>query len=365
MKRCRTGSPDLASLVARLGGAEGLSASAREHKAFLRSRKIKSAADLLQLLIMYALGGLSLRSTAALAADAALAGLSDVAPMQRFRRAADWLEALCGELLSQAAQTILPPAGGPMADQLIIIGDGSLIAAPGGGAWRLHMNWDARRQRIAAARLASTAQGERLDLLGVTPGALRIGDRTPPNAEALSRTVGDGADILVRIAWSSVHLTHPDGRVLDWMALCEAATSRGGIDMAVRLRKPRGRFAPVPMRLVMIPKPPEAAAKARSKARRNACKDQRRTLDGRTLACADHLMLLTSLPARTHTAQQTGALHRLRWQVELAFKRMKPLLHMDRLPAKDAKLANAWLHANPPTALLAGDAIAQCDGLPP
>ena len=85
----------------------------------------------------------------------------------------------------------------------------------------------------------------------------------------------------------------------------------------------------------------------------------------RTLACADHIMLLTSLPARTHTLQLIGALYRLRWQIELAFKRMKSLLHMDRLPAKGADLASAWLHANLLIALMAEQTIAQCGGFPP
>ncbi len=62
---------------------------------------------------------------------------------------------------------------------------------------------------------------------------------------------------------------------------------------------------------------------------------------------------------------QIGALYRLRWQIELAFKRMKSLLHMDRLPAKNADLARVWLHANLLVALLAEDTIAQHDGFPP
>lgn len=356
--------------MARLGGAEALTASAREHKAFLRSRKIKSAADLLRLLLIYAIGGLSLRSTAALAADADLADVSDVALMQRFRRAANWLEALCGDLLAQAADAIMQPLAGAMADRLIIIGDGSLITAPGGTAFRLHMNWQAQHQRIAAARLTRIAQGERLDLLGTVPGALYIGDRNYPNADALSRTIAAGADVLVRLTWNSLHLTHPDGPPLDWIALCQTAAQNGGVDIPVQLRKPRGKFVPVAMRLVMIPKPTEAAAKARGKARRSASKDQRRKLDGRTLACADHIMLLTSLPATAYTGPQIGALYRLRWQIELAFKRMKSLLHMDRLPARGDDLAKAWLHANLLVALLvedtiASDTIASRDGLSP
>lgn len=357
--------PDLQHLIARLGDGAALDASAREHKAVLRSRKIKGAADLLRLLLMYAVGGLSLRSTAALAADGGVADMSDVALMQRFRRAANWMEALCSQLLSQAAQPTLHAVMAGMADQHVIIADGSLFMVAGSDAWRLHMNWDAQQQRIAGAQLTRVTQGERLDLLGVEPGALYLGDRNYANAQALSGIIAAGADVLVRVTWNSVRLTHPDGRPIDWMALSHTAAQAGGVDTAVQVRKPRGDFAPLAMRLVMIPKTPEAAVKARGKARRKASKDQRGKLDGRTLACADHIMLLTSLPERTHTATQIGALYRLRWQVELAFKRMKSLLHMDRLPAKDADLAKAWLHANLLVALLAEDTIAQNDGFPP
>jgi hypothetical protein len=57
--------------------------------------------------------------------------------------------------------------------------------------------------------------------------------------------------------------------------------------------------------------------------------------------------------------------HRLRWQIELAFKRMKSLLHIDRLPAKDPALARPWLHAHLLLALLAEATIDEIEALPP
>ncbi|OKT29744.1 hypothetical protein ACN57_03025 [Escherichia coli] len=38
--------------------------------------------------------------------------------------------------------------------------------------------------------------------------------------------------------------------------------------------------------------------------------------------------------------------YRLRWQIELAFKRLKSLLHLDALRAKEPELAKAWIFAN-------------------
>jgi IS4 transposase len=55
----------------------------------------------------------------------------------------------------------------------------------------------------------------------------------------------------------------------------------------------------------------------------------------------------------------------LRWQIELRFKRLKSLLHLDRLPAKDPALAQAWLHAHRLIARLAEDCIADKEAFPP
>jgi IS4 transposase len=46
------------------------------------------------------------------------------------------------------------------------------------------------------------------------------------------------------------------------------------------------------------------------------------------------LLLITSLSPDRASPEQLGDLYRLRWRIELAFKRLKSLLHIVRLPAK-------------------------------
>ena len=76
---------DWPALVARLGGAAALEASARETKAFQRARGFASAADLLRTMLAYCLGGRGLRSTAAWATAVGLADVSNVALLYRLR----------------------------------------------------------------------------------------------------------------------------------------------------------------------------------------------------------------------------------------------------------------------------------------
>jgi hypothetical protein len=53
------------------------------------------------------------------------------------------------------------------------------------------------------------------------------------------------------------------------------------------------------------------------------------------------------------------------WQIELAFKRLKSILHLDRLPAKDPDLAHAWITAHLLLALLIDDTAAKLADSPP
>ena len=61
--------------------------------------------------------------------------------------------------------------------------------------------------------------------------------------------------------------------------------------------------------------------------------------------------MLTSLGAE-FTATDVLRLYRARWQIELAFKRMKSLLQLGHIPKSDPVTAQAWLHAKLMAALL-------------
>lgn len=347
------------NIVARLGGAEAIAALARLHGAFQRPRGVKSAEDLLRLMLAYAPGGRSLRVTAAEAAACGIADVSDVALLERFRRCADWLMALCEDLLAASHQS-----AGDGGERLVRLIDGSRIEGPGKTCWRLHLSYDAGRQRIADFAVTPMAKGEKLDRTKIGPGEIDIADRGYPQPEGLRKTREAGADVLVRLTWNSLHLLDEAKRPLDWSQLFAEASRTGSLDMPVTVHKPRGRFEPLPLRLVILPKPPEIAERARKTARHKARKDQRRA-DPRTLEAAGYLILITSLEATAFPPRLLADLYRVRWQIELAFKRLKSILRLDRLPAKDQGLARAWIAAHLLLALLIEDTAADLAESPP
>jgi hypothetical protein len=340
-------------IVLRLGGEEALTLSAREHGAFIRPRGVKSAADLLRLALLYGPGGHSLRSVAALAAAAGVAEVSDVAVLERLKRAADWLQSLCRERIARLAKEI----GVDTIERPIRIVDGSRLEGPGDRVWRLHLCYDPSRARIVDAIITTTKDGERLDRLAVTDNEIRLGDRGYPQPDGLRNTLAAGADVLVRLTWNSLQMTNAD-KPIDWLRLFKRASKQGSLDIPVQMHKAHSQFEPLGMRLVIIKKPPAAAAQARVKARRASQKNQRRT-DPRTLAAADYIILLTSLDREEFPIDIIAALYRVRWQIELAIKRLKSLLHIDRLPAKHPDLVRAWLYAHLLLALLLDEITAE------
>jgi len=126
-------------------------------------------------------------------------------------------------------------------------------------------------------------------------------------------------------------------------------------DVAV-LIEGSGAKNPLPTRVVILRKPIEAAEAERARLRREASR-RGKQLDPRSLLAAAFVILATSLPA-DYPVDEIFAMYRLRWQIELAFKRLKSLLNIDRLPATSDKGARSWIYAHLIVALLT-DAASQ------
>jgi hypothetical protein len=110
----------------------------------------------------------------------------------------------------------------------------------------------------------------------------------------------------------------------------------------------------LPLRLIILRKPPEAVEATRLVLRRAALKKGKK-LDPRSLIAAEFMILATSLPMKGYMAKAILTVYRLRCQIELAFKRLKSLLHIDQLPTWTERGSRSWLHAHLILALLCDD----------
>src|ERR671917_2327024 len=358
--------PDLVAVVS---AAIDLEATARASGALVRRRAIRSAEMLLRLALAYGPGGLSLRSAAAWAGVHGLADLSDTAVMKRLRKAADWLGEIAGALLRRAAAA--PPTPGPLPGRRLRIADGSMIVAPGGKRkWRPHATYDPVAARFTGLELTDERGAESFDRTAWRPGDVALGDRCYARPPALRRILAAGADFIVRTGWTRLRLLDADGAPVAWerifgeLAVGEVAERAVSVGRPGKGGKSRGD-AVFPARLIVLRLAPETAARAAKaqQRRQNRCRSHR-PLQPLTVQATGYLMLVTSLPAAVPASEVLEA-YRLRWQVELAFKRLKSLLGLDRLPAKSAALARSWLLAHLILALLIEDTARTLLDLPP
>jgi hypothetical protein len=333
---------DWRSVVARLGGAKALNESARSTKAFLRPREIKDAVDLLRMILAYCLGERSLRLTAAWATSVGLVDISGVGLLYRLRQCGDWLELLVGKALNNAA----PKAS---RGRLIRIIDSTTVPKAGAAAkkksqlWRIHSAFDLPHERFGHFELTDQKEGERLDRIPVIKGEIRIADRAYLQPERMAVVLDRGADVLIRAGWRSARWLEAEGDPFDLITALSKASARGLIDQLVWIGRKGG--AALALRLVAIKKPPEAAAQARRKARRDAQREGYQ-LSKQALAAADWIILITSLGPADFTTDDILALYRLRWRIELGFKRLKSLIGLKSPPGINARSARPYILAH-------------------
>lgn len=319
---------------------DDLDSSAKEHGALCRARKIKSATDLLRIILIYATG-LSLLTTAVWVVGLGLGDLSRQAIDKRIHQSTAWLNYLLSVLLKNVVE--VPTQGGRLIGRLILR-DASVISRPGspGTEWRLHLSWSPFTLQPAQVTLTDPHTGEGLDDAGLQADDLVVADRAHGIWPTISVVLEAMAYFIIRLTWSNLPLQTLDGDPFDLIAWLQAlpASQTDAVVMVMAVNDPKQR----PFRLVAGRLPPDKAAEARDKVRRQA-RQNKRAAHPNTLVAAGFCLLLTNLPATTWPTGSVLACYRIRWQIEWCFRRWKSLCQLDVLPAYPAQIAEPVLLA--------------------
>jgi len=310
-----------------------LEASARESKAFVRAREIRTPGDLLQMGLVFGTQDGSYEEIAAWALEEEIGDLSGVAVRQRLKNAEAWFEQIVGAMVeSQRAQCAAYEGWH------VCLQDATVVCRPGshGTDARLHMRLDLGQMRLSGLDLTDEKGGESFARFPALPHEIRIGDRGYAFARGMGPVLETGY-LIVRATWQNLVLLEPDGQRLDMCAWLRKLTQPG--EISVQMPTPQGCFS---VRLLAIPLPPRAAEAGRARVRKSAQKKGHQVSDN-TLLAAGFLILITNLPADLFPLEMVGWLYRLRWQIELMFKRFKSLLHLDQVRVRDPQMLKVFL----------------------
>ena len=346
---------------------------ARELGAFQRARGIADARALLRVMLIHLGEGCGLRETAARASLAGIAQVSDVALLKRLRSCGPWFEWLAQALrAAPELRDAQPDAGaqGLLGGRQLRVVDGSVVREPGvtGSQWRLHYAIGLPGLQCQEVHLGPCDEGETLKRCAVHAGDIFVADRGYAHPGGIAHVRRHGGDVIVRMNLVTLPLTHPaTGQPLDvlqqvrrlqvgqagsWPAILKVKAERGG-----------QRAQEIAGRLCAVRKSAAAAALGRDRVRRESMRG-RTQVQPQTLEAAGYVLVFTTLEPSVEAAQ-VMTLYRLRWQIELEFKRLKSLIQLGHLKKHDARAARSWLQGKLLVALLIARLIAHAERVSP
>ena len=156
----------------------------------------------------------------------------------------------------------------------------------------------------------------------------------------LVELVGRGIGVVVRYNPQGMNVYDSEQRKIDlYDSLMD--TPENSRCISVRIRKENDYIEGY---IHAIRLPPEQTEQARRRLRANA-KKEGYTPSDRALFLAGWVLIFSSIPPVVLPTDTIAALYRVRWQVELVIKRMKSVLDINKLRAREeSALANLYLH---------------------
>jgi hypothetical protein len=327
------------------------------------ARKGKSAASFIRVLLLHVANGLSLRETAVRAREGGLADLSDVAVLKRLRKSRNWLRQLCLALFRERGL----PLGRRAGLQLRVF-DATNVKEPGrtGSVWRIHYSVQIPSLECDFFKLTGTSgegTGETFRQFPVNAGDYILADRGYSHGAGISHIALHQAYLCVRLNSQSLPLLDPQGEPFPLFERLKTVEQAGQIACwPVGVAEPGA--AVVRGRLCVVRKTQAAAAAEIRRCKRLASKKQH-GLKPETLVMAQYVALFTTFPEDTFSPEEVLSWYRMRWQVELVFKRFKQLARLGHLPKHDQESSQAWLYGKLFVALLTEKIIGHARTLSP
>lgn len=306
-------------------------------------RSFSDVATVLRVLFIHLADGCSLRETAARARAGGLVEVSNVALFKRLRRCGPWFQWMTQQLSRTMAL--------PLSEQALLPGrrvrliDGSTVSEPGasGATWRLHYALNLHTLSCDEVHVTDASEGESLTRYDIQPGDVVMADRGFANRRGLLHVLQHHADAVLRTGLHQIKLHDSQqqslnlleklrelsfGQAGDWQAWLPASKLEGANGQALAVR-------------VCAYKKTAAQTLAAVQAIEQEARRRKRKVKPETIEAAGYVIVLTTL--MQPDASAIMELYRQRWQVELAFKRLKSLLQLGHLKKFDEQGAKAWL----------------------
>jgi hypothetical protein len=319
------------SFIDKLMSAEELEKTAATQGALIRKRVIKSAKILIIALFTYATVRMSQRNLSASMAAIGLADMSDQAWQKKIVKCGKWLTLILSKAMSKYSITDKEQ----FHKREIKLIDGSMIVQEGtkgkkgGKSLRIHMCYSLTKGRMDSVQLTDEHTAESVTILPINSGDIILGDAGFGKGNAIEYVVSKRADAIFRATPNHMKLAKDEkGKDKIDMVSVLSKAKEDILDFGCHIHTKNGKYCQV--RVIARRLPEDKAILAKQRKKQNAIRKQSKLKD-ETLIFAEWTILITTL-GDEYNAMEILALYRIRWQIELLFKRFKQAFKVSKLP---------------------------------
>jgi hypothetical protein len=314
-------------------------------------RKDKSEEKLLRTLMIHLGCGYSLRETVVRAKRANLADLSDVALLKRLKKSKEWLYSLCLSLFRERDIQL-----DKCKNFQLRLFDATTVKEPGqtGSLWRIHYSIEVPSLSCDFFKLTKTegkGTGESFCQFPIKKDDYIIADRGYCTSTGIHYAAREGAYLSVRVNSQSLRICDAVKNSFPLLTKIKSIKKVLAIKSWNVFIPNKDNTKYVKGRLCAIHKTEEAITIAHKKLKRGASKHGTK-LKPETLVYAKYVIVFTTFPEDQFTVFDVLEWYRIRWQIELVFKRFKQIAQFGQLPKYDDDSSKAWLYGKLFAALL-------------
>ena len=330
-----------------------------DKKAITRKRTIKEPLDLLRLILFYLSGNKSLIDVSQFALMGGIGKISDVGFMKRFIKCKDWIIWLTQNILPNPVTQYKKP--GWLEPYQVLAVDASDVVDKGAvkRLWRLHYAVDLFTLTCSQFKVTGQDVGESLKNFTLAKGCLVIADRAYGTIKSMEHCLAAGGDFIIRIKNKAFNIYDPSGNKLDFTGWLRTVGETAE-ELSVYIRDSEKKL--VPLRICACKKTKAEIAIEKARIKRMESRKQVK-LSSETVFTHSYMFVITSLPAEIPAAEILSC-YRLRWQVELVFKRLKSLLGLGSMPTKTKEAGEAWINGKMLLSLLTEKYLGDIDFSP-
>ena len=319
---------------------EGYEQACYDEKAIERKIGLSNPVDLIRLVLMYLTGGYSQIEMSVIALELGIAQISDVGFLKKFAKCKDWLAWIVSKIIPKPIIEYSIPK---WLEKYTVTGlDASDVKEKGrsGRTYRLHYAIDIMKMCGLAFKITAEKVGETLVNFDIKKNWLILADRVYGTLTGIEHCLKAEANFILRLRYNAFKLYDKDGNEINLLEKLRDVTSDTVKDIEVFVKL--HTLGLTRLRVCVTKIPDDKLDKVERRNKRRDSKKQCITSDF-AIEMSKYVVVITALPGFV-PAIEIISLYRLRWQIELYFKRLKSIMNFGNVPLRREDSIFAWLN---------------------